>query len=114
MNTQRDRINWNENRYVPHEHEGRTQKPYLRKSFQKRKTIHRTPPKPCVVRFMGVSCGFKEEKKHLVIGAPSFTFPSHTAALKARWHTIQFLLELKHTKPGGVPFHSDDFVLVDV
>lgn len=73
-------------------------------------------PKPCIIKFKGdVPCGWNEEKKILVIGAqPAKLFLSHAQALKARWHTIQNINKAGLTQPGGDPFHSNDYVLVDV
>lgn len=85
---------------------------------QPRKKRGRVPPlaKPCIVKFKGnLACGWNSEKKILVIGADSQKiFSSRTKALRARWHTIQNFNNSGLTQPNGVPFHSDDFVVVDV
>lgn len=93
---------------------------YLKAGNTTRTTKHRhrktlTPAKPCVVKFKSeVDCGWNPDKKILVIGGNRIIFASHAKALKARWHTIQNINASGLTQPGGVPFHSDDFVLVDV
>lgn len=74
-----------------------------------------SPAKPCLILFKGVPCRYDRDKKLLVIGGePRTVFSSHASALKARWHTLRQINENGLTQPGGLPFHSNDYVLEDV